>query len=86
MAQLIYALCTLTSLTCAGLLLRGYFRNRHRVLFWSGLCFVGLSVNNILLVVDRVAFPATMDLSSWRLAAALFAPLVLLFGLIWERE
>lgn len=86
MAPIIYALCTLTSLTCAVLLLRGYFRNRHRVLFWSGLCFVGLSVNNILLVVDRVALPTTVDLSTWRLAAAFFAPLVLLFGLIWERE
>jgi hypothetical protein len=86
MAQIIYGLCTLTSLACAVLLVRGYLRNRHRVLFWSGLCFVGLTINNILLVVDRVLLPATEVLSTWRLAAALFAPLVLLFGLIWERE
>jgi hypothetical protein len=86
MAQIIYALCTLTSLACAVLLVRGYLRNRYRVLFWSGLCFIGLTINNILLVVDRVAFPATIDLSTWRLITALFAPLVLLFGLIWERE
>lgn len=85
MAQLIYALCFLTALLCAALLLRSYLRNRHRLLFWSGLCFVGLSINNLLLVMDRIAFPH-VDLSMWRLFAALLATCLLLFGLIWEHE
>lgn len=85
MAPVIYALCALTSLTCAWLLLRAYLRQRHRLLFWSGLCFVGLTVNNVLLVLDRIVFP-DVDLSTWRLAAALLALLLLLFGLIWESE
>jgi hypothetical protein len=85
MAQIIYTLCFLTAVLCAGLLLRGYFRHRHRLLFWSGLCFVGLSVNNLLLVLDRIAF-TDVDLSMWRLVSALVAPCLLLFGLIWEHE
>jgi hypothetical protein len=85
MAQVIYTLCFLTALLCAALLMRAYFRHRHRLLFWSGLCFVGLSVNNLLLVLDRIAFPQ-VDLSIWRLVTALLASCLLLFGLIWEHE
>jgi hypothetical protein len=85
MATIIYTLCALTSFACAWLLLRGYLRNRYRLLFWSGLCFVGLSVNNVLLVLDKVVFP-TVDLSIWRLAAALAALLLLLHGLISENK
>jgi hypothetical protein len=85
MKELIYALCALASLSCAWLLLRGYFRNRHKVLLWSGLCFVALSVNNVLLVLDKVMFP-DIDLLTWRLLAALCGPALLLYGLIWEEE
>jgi hypothetical protein len=86
MAPVIYALCAFTSMLCTWLLLRGYRSSGHRLLFWSGLCFAGLSVNNILLVVDRVVFPETMDLTTWRLVTALVALLPLLYGLIWEEE
>lgn len=85
MAELIYTLCAMTSFLCAWLLLRSYFRTRSRLLFWSGLCFVGLSINNGLLVLDKIAFPSA-DLSTWRLGTALVAVLLLVFGLIWERE
>lgn len=86
MSAIIYGMCALTSMACAFLLLRSYRRNRYRLLFWSGLCFVGLSVNNLLLIVDRLVFPDTVDLSTWRLWAALIALLPLLYGLIWEEE
>jgi hypothetical protein len=85
MAKVIYALCTLTSLTCAWLLLRSFTHNRYRLLFWSGLCFVGLSVNNMLVVLDKVVLPS-VDLLTWRLVAGLVAVLLLLYGLIWEDE
>jgi hypothetical protein len=85
MAAIIYLLCTLTCLTCFGLLLRAWRASRSRLLFWSALCFAGLSLNNFLLVVDMLVFTAT-DLSTWRLVAALAALLLLLFGLIWEEE
>ena len=48
------------------------------------LCFAGLSVNNLLLVLDRIVYATSMDLSTWRLVAALVALLPLLYGLIWE--
>jgi hypothetical protein len=85
MAAAVYSLCALTALICAVLLLRGYAKQRHRLLFWSGLCFCGLFANNALLILDRFAFP-TRDLSTLRLIAALVALLPLLYGLIWEEE
>ena len=85
MAALIYTLCALTSLVCAVLLLRGYTRSRLKLLLWSGLCFVGLTANNVLLVVDRLALPTT-DLTTLRLSVAFFALMLLLVGLIWEND
>jgi hypothetical protein len=86
MGQIIYALCAVTSLMCSWLLLGSYRKNRHRLLLWSGLCFVGLFVNNVLLILDRVVFPTSVDLSTWRLLSSLGALLPLLYGLIWEEE
>jgi hypothetical protein len=86
MAQLIYVLCILTSLACAWLLLGSYRRTRHRLLFWSGMCFVVITVNNVLLMFDRVIFPTTVDLLPYRLGSALVALLLLLYGLIYEKE
>ena len=85
MAPLFYALCTVTAALCAWLLLRGYYRSRYKLLLWGGLCFVGLSVNNALLVADKQLFPE-VDLYSWRLMVALLAMLVLLYGIIWDKE
>jgi uncharacterized protein DUF5985 len=85
MEGLIYTLCTLTSLSCAYLLLRSYFRTRYGLLFWSGLCFAGLTVNNGIVVVDKLILPE-MDLTMLRLVTGLVSLLLLLFGLIWEKE
>ena len=85
MAAIIYSLCALTALGCALLLLRGYRRSRYRLLLWSGLCFAGLTANNILLVIDKVALPE-VDLSIWRTLVALIAMSILLFGLIWDSD
>lgn len=85
MAETIYTLCMLTSLACAWLLLGSYRRTRHRLLFWSGLCFVVMTFNNLLLLLDNVVFPAN-DLSAFRLVTALLALLLLLYGLIYEKE
>jgi hypothetical protein len=85
MAALIYSLCALTALVCAFLLLRAYGRSRYRLLLWAGLCFCGLTLNNVLLVLDKVALPTT-DLSMWRTLTAVVAMAVLLYGLIWDAE
>ncbi len=85
MAQLVYALCGVTGLACAGLLFRAYVSSRRRMLFWSGLCFVGLTVSNLLVLLDRVVF-LEKDLSTARLATALVSLALLLYGLIWEED
>ncbi len=85
MAITIYLLCTLTSLACACLLLASYRRTRHRLLFWSGLCFAAMTVNNVLLTLDKLVLP-DFNLLPYRLMAALVAVALLLFGLIYEKE
>lgn len=80
---MVYALCGLTSIACAVLLLRGYFRSHVRLLLWSGLCFVGLALNNILLFVDLRVLPET-DLSVLRTVPAVIGILTLIYGLVWE--
>lgn len=83
MPELVYVLCALTSVLCAGLLLRSYRANRSRLLLWSTLCFIGLALNNILLFVDLVIVP-DLDMSLVRAGASLVALVLLTIGLIWE--
>ncbi|MGJ7917263.1 DUF5985 family protein [Massilia sp. LXY-6] len=85
MAFTIYTLCALTSLACAWLLLASYRRTRHRLLFWSGWSFVAMTVNNLFLVLDKIVFP-DVYLLPVRLVAALVSMLLLLYGLIYEKE
>jgi hypothetical protein len=82
-ANVVYILCFATSALCAVLLYRGYRSSGARLLFWSALCFVGLALNNILLLVD-LRFVPDVDLSTWRMVPALAGVAVLLYGLIWE--
>ena len=84
-AGVVYLLCALTSLGCAALLLRGYRRSRVRLLLWSGLCFVGFFLNNVLLFIDLRVVP-TVDLAFIRMLPALAGIGLLLYGLIWETE
>jgi hypothetical protein len=87
MAEAVYILCALTSAACALLLLRGYKRSGHRLLFWSGVCFVLLFVNNAMLVLDKVVYPGPqLDLSLIRSAVSFLAVGTLLYGLVWESD
>lgn len=81
----LYLLALVTCMACTVLLLRDYLRTRARLLLWSTLCFVGLSINNALLFADLVLFPAA-DLRALRAAAALVGMAFLLYGFIWEAE
>jgi len=85
METAVYVLGVLTSLLCAWLLLRGYFGVKKKLLLWSGLCFVGLTISNLLVFLDLVLFPE-IDLYRWRLITAAIAMMTLLYGLIWESE
>ena len=83
MGPVIYLLCAAAAATCAYLLLQAYRRGGFRLLLWSGLCFVGLTLNNLILVADKVIVPH-IDLSLYRTSVALIAMTVLLYGLIWD--
>lgn len=85
MAGIIYGMCALTAMLCAVLLLAAYRRSGYRLLLWSGLCFVGLTANNVLLIADKLVFPL-MDLSLLRSSVALLSLSLLLFGLIWDSK
>lgn len=82
---LVYALCFLTSATCGFMLTRNYRRTGVRLLLWSGLCFILLAANNLVVMVDLLMLPS-MDLQVPRLAFSLIAVLVLLFGFIWDLD
>ena len=79
----VYIVSALTAATVAALLLRAYARTRFRLLLWSAFCFVGFTVNGVLLFVDEFIVPQ-INLQSLRTGSALAGLLCLLYGLIWE--
>ena len=85
-AAVIYGLCALSAFTCAWLLFAAYRRSRYRLLLWSSLFFMLTTVNNILLVVDKLIFPTESDLSLLRYGLALITIAVLLYGLVWNSD
>ena len=85
MVGFVYILCAATSLLCALMLLRSFAKQRVRLLFWSGLCFLVLTIENVILYVDVFVIP-DVDLSLWRKLPSLVALAILLFGLIWDSK
>jgi hypothetical protein len=85
LASLVYLLGALVTALSATLLLRGFARSRSRLLLWSGLCFVGLTISNALLFIDMRVLPEH-DLYMWRLSTAAAAMLLLVYGLVFESE
>jgi hypothetical protein len=83
MAESVYILCLLTSAACAALLLRSWRETRSALLLSSGLCFLGLAINNILLLLDLVVFP-DLDLRWVRNVVALGSIGLLIHGLVAE--
>lgn len=81
----VYILCAITSAACATLLLRGYKNSGVRLLLWSGLCFTGFALNNILLIVD-VQIGSQTDLLIVRTIPALLGIGLLLYGFIWDAK
>lgn len=82
-APFVYALCAVTAVACAALLWRGWRRTRVRLLFWTSVCFCGLALNNLMLIVDAVVLPDA-DLAVPRMVPALCGVLALLYGMIWD--
>ena len=81
----LYVVAVVSSGTCAVLLFRGYLRRKIRLLMWSAVCFIGLTINNVALFVDLVVFP-NLDLRLARLIPALIGMTLLLYGFIWDSD
>lgn len=86
MALLIYALCALTALACAVMLLLGARRTGSRMLLWSGLCFCGLALTNGMVALDALLPHGPTVLGPLRLGISLAALMLLLYGLIFEEK
>lgn len=82
LGALVYLLCALTAFACFALLWRAWRANRVSLLFWSALCFAGLTVSNFILIVDKLLLPG-VDLTPLRSVVSLAALLLLIFGLVW---
>jgi hypothetical protein len=81
----LYMVAILSSATCALLLFRAYIHRRVRLLMWSGICFVGLTMNNVALFVDLVVYPQ-FDLRVARHLPALIGMMFLLYGFICDTD
>ena len=83
MSAVVYLLCAATSVACAGLLLWNWRKTGARLLLWSGLCFVGLAVDNITLFLDTNVVHH-IDLSLYRKLGTVAGLSLLLYGMIWD--
>lgn len=84
-AAAVFIACAVTSVLCVALLVRGWLATRNRLLLWSSLGFLGLALNNIALVVDRLIIQET-DFALVRAVPAFIGVLVLLTGCIWDAD
>jgi hypothetical protein len=85
MVVVVYSLCAFTSALCLGLVLREYFRNRAKLLLWVSLCFYGLFLSNVVLILDRFVVPE-ISLVVYRVIPALLGFGALIYGLTREAE
>jgi hypothetical protein len=86
MGEVVYSLCALTSLACAVLLVRSWMRTRAKLLAWSSACFVGFTINSVLLVLDLVLYKTEIDLAMARALTAFLSVLALVVGLVWSSK
>jgi hypothetical protein len=82
-APIIYLLCALTAAGCSALLYKAYRTTHAPLLLWSALCFAGLTLSNLLVVIDNVLLPMS-DFAAWRVGISVLSISVLLYGLIME--
>lgn len=83
--KLVYLFCALTYIGCAVLLLRSYFQNRVKLVFWGCVFFVCYALNNVLLFLDLAVF-SSIDLSPYRYGIILIGLTAMIFGLIKEGD
>ena len=79
----VYVLCTVASIVCAALLFSSWRASRASLLLWTMVCFVGLALNNVLLLIDEVIAP-DVELATLRAVPALAGVMALVYGLVRE--
>ena len=84
MPTIVYVLCALTALLCTILMWRSYRRSGQKLLLLIGVCFAGLTINNILLPIDLIWLKTEVDLSIIRSGVGFASVALLLVVLIWE--
>jgi len=86
MLAFVYGLSAATALLCAALLLRGFSRGGGRLLLWSGLCFLGLALDNTAFFADRILFTDTTftGLELARRLVSLSGLALLIYGMVWD--
>jgi hypothetical protein len=82
---LVNILGVITASACAVLLYRGYRRTGARLLWWSAICFLGLSLENAVLFIDINIVP-DVDLALIRLSISAAGTACLVYGLVWESK
>jgi len=85
MAPLVYLLCGFASLLCTILLFRAYRATRASLLWWSTICFGGLTATNVALFADMILLP-NIDLLPLRNCLSLASMLALIFGYFNDRN
>jgi hypothetical protein len=85
MGAAIYSLCAATAACCAWLLLRAFRASGARLLMCSSVCFALFAINNVLVILDLLVFPA-VDLFVVRNATVLLGISAMLYGLIWNEK
>ncbi len=81
---ILYALCGLTSLGCTVLLYNRYRKSKVQLLFWSSAGFMLITLTNILLFIDRIVLPTSVDLLFVRTVVTLAGVMVMIYGLVSE--
>jgi hypothetical protein len=82
-AIVVFVLAALTSATNSALLFRAFSQSKVRLLLWTGLFFLVLTLSNLLLIVD--AFTTT-SFAAAQTVCSFLAISVLIFGLVWETK
>ncbi|HEX3623922.1 MAG TPA: DUF5985 family protein [Verrucomicrobiae bacterium] len=81
--KIVYLICAVITTWCAILLLKGYVRNRGKLVFWGAVFFVFFALSNIVLFFDLVVLPS-IDLSTYRDGLTLAGLIAMIYGLIKE--
>lgn len=85
MAEGVYILCFLTCVTVAILLGRGYAASREKLLLWTCVGFILLSLNNAVLVVDLVLLPDYRSFAMLRGLLMLSGVCCIVGGMVFTR-